>query len=80
MLSLKKKPQKILFAFTDKSMVELVKKEQKNGRFPEYIEALPVAPPIYIKKKLAEMRKNAAEEVSNQADKRGILIVATRDL
>ncbi|MFZ1978575.1 MAG: hypothetical protein WAV76_11530 [Bacteroidota bacterium] len=65
-LSLKKKPQKILFAFTDKSMVELVKQEQKNGRFPEYIEALPVTPPIFIKKKLAKMKKKAAEEVSKQ--------------
>ena len=62
-LSLKKKPQKILFAFTDNSMVELVKQEQKNGRFPEYIEALPVAPPIFIKKKLAKMKKKAAEEM-----------------
>jgi len=30
----------ILFAFTDASMIELVKKEKEHGRFPKYIKTL----------------------------------------
>jgi hypothetical protein len=38
--SLSEKPQEIVFAFTDKSMVELVKKEKESGRFPKHIKTL----------------------------------------
>ena len=62
-LSLKKKPQKILFAFTDKSMVELIKQEKEKGRFPKHIKMLLVKLPPELEKKHAEMRKKAAEEM-----------------
>ena len=38
--SLSEKPQEIVFAFTDKSMVELIKQEKENGRFPKHIKTL----------------------------------------
>ena len=38
--SLSEKPQEIVFVFTDKSMVELIKKEQGLGRFPKHIKTL----------------------------------------
>jgi hypothetical protein len=62
-LSLKKKPQKILFAFTDKSMVELVEQEQRNGRFPKSFKAIFAPLPSILKKKLARLKKKAAEEM-----------------
>jgi hypothetical protein len=40
--SLSEKPQEIVFAFTDKSMVELIKQEKENGRFPKHIKTLMV--------------------------------------
>jgi len=43
--SLSEKPQKIVFAFTDKSMVELIKIEKKDGRFPKHIKTLLVKLP-----------------------------------
>jgi hypothetical protein len=43
--SLSEKPQEILFAFTDKSMMELVKQEKENGRFPKHIKSLLVKLP-----------------------------------
>ena len=46
--SLSEKPQEIVFAFTDKSMVELVKKEKENGRFPKHIKTLLVKLPAKI--------------------------------
>jgi hypothetical protein len=46
--SLCEKPQEIVFAFTDKSMVELVKKEKENGRFPKHIKTLLVKLPTKI--------------------------------
>jgi hypothetical protein len=39
-VSLSEKPQEIVFAFTEKSMVELVKQEKENGRFPKHIKTL----------------------------------------
>ena len=36
--SLSEKPQEIMFAFTDKSMVEFIKQEKDNGRFPKHIK------------------------------------------
>ena len=64
--SLSEKPQEIVFAFTDKSMVELIKQEKENGRFPKHIKTLLVKLPAELEAKLAEMKKNAAEEVSKQ--------------
>jgi hypothetical protein len=64
--SLSEKPQEIVFAFTDKSMVELVEQEQRNGRFPKYFKAFPVPLPTDLKKKLAKLKRNAAAEVSKQ--------------
>jgi hypothetical protein len=64
--SLNEKPETIVFAFTDKSMVELIKKEQGLGRFPKHIKLLPVKLPPDLEKKLADMKKKAAEEVSKQ--------------
>jgi len=58
--SLSEKPQEIVFAFTDKSMVELIKQEKENGRFPKHIKTLLVKLSIDIEKKLAEMKKKAA--------------------
>ena len=39
-ISLNEKPETIVFAGTDKSMLELVKKEKDNGRFPKQIKTL----------------------------------------
>jgi hypothetical protein len=39
-VSLSEKPEIIVFACTDKSMVELIKKEQGLGRFPKHIKTL----------------------------------------
>ena len=46
--SLSEKPQEIVFAFTDKSMVELIKQEKENGRFPKHIKTLLVKLPAKI--------------------------------
>ena len=62
--SLSEKPQEIVFAFTDKSMVELIKQEKENGRFPKHIKTLLAKLPPDLEKKLAEMKKTAAGEVS----------------
>ena len=64
--SLSEKPQEIVFAFTDKSMVELIKQEKENGRFPKHIKTLLVKLPADLEKNLADMKKKAAEEVSKQ--------------
>ena len=37
-ISLNEKPETIVFVCTDKSMLELVKKEKDNGRFPKQIK------------------------------------------
>jgi hypothetical protein len=47
-------------------MVELVKKEKDNGRFPKHIKTLLVKLPVDLENKLADMKKKAAEEVSNR--------------
>ncbi|MCX6121473.1 MAG: hypothetical protein NTX44_07620 [Ignavibacteriales bacterium] len=39
-VSLSEKPDTIVFACTDRSMVELIKKEQGLGRFPKHIKTL----------------------------------------
>ena len=44
-ISLNEKPETILFAFTDKSMGELLKEEKGNGRFPKHIKTLLVKLP-----------------------------------
>jgi len=61
--SLSEKPQEIVFAFTDKFMIELVKKEKESGRFPKHIKTLLVKLPVELEAKLAEMKKRAAEEM-----------------
>ncbi|MGD0036694.1 MAG: hypothetical protein ABSC53_05325 [Bacteroidota bacterium] len=43
--SLSEKPQEIVFVFTDKSMIELIKQEKENGRFPKHIKTLLVKVP-----------------------------------
>jgi hypothetical protein len=45
-VSLNEKPEIIVFAFTDKSLVELIKKEQGLGRFPKHIKTLLVKLPV----------------------------------
>ncbi len=55
--SLSEKPQEIVFAFTDKSMVELIKQEKENGRFPKHIKTLLVKVPTDLEKKAAEEMK-----------------------
>jgi hypothetical protein len=44
-VSLNEKPDTIVFACTEKSMVEVIKKEQTLGRFPKYIKTLLVKLP-----------------------------------
>ena len=44
-VSLSEKPESIVFACTDKSMVELIKKEQSLGRFPKHIKTVLVKLP-----------------------------------
>jgi len=44
-ISLNEKPATIVFACTDKSMLELVKKEKDNGRFPKQVKTLLVKLP-----------------------------------
>jgi hypothetical protein len=61
--SLSEKPQEIVFAFTDKSMMELIKKEKDNGRFPKHIKTFLVALPADLAAKLAEMKKKAADDM-----------------
>ena len=39
-ISLNEKPETIVFVCTDKSMLELIKKEKDNGRFPKHIKTL----------------------------------------
>ena len=39
-MSLNEKPETIVFACTDKLMLELVKKEKDNGRFPKHIKTM----------------------------------------
>jgi hypothetical protein len=63
-ISLNEKPETIMFAFTDKSMAELIKQEKENGRFPKHIKTLLVTLPADLEKKLAEMKRKAAKEVS----------------
>ncbi|MFZ1977641.1 MAG: hypothetical protein WAV76_06760 [Bacteroidota bacterium] len=53
-----------MFAFTDKSMVELIKQEKEKGCIPKQIKTLLVKLPAELEAKLAEMKKMAAEEVS----------------
>jgi hypothetical protein len=53
-ISLSEKPETILFAFTDASMIELVKKEKEHGRFPKYIKTLLVKLPGEVENKVAE--------------------------
>ena len=65
-ISLNEKPETIVFAITDKSMVELIKQEKENGRFPKHIKTLLVKLPADLEKNLADMKKKAAEEVSKQ--------------
>jgi hypothetical protein len=45
-ISLNEKPETIVFACTDKSMLELIKKEKDNGRFPKQIKTLLVKLPV----------------------------------
>jgi len=65
-LSLKEKPDKIVFIFTDKSMVALIDQEKSNGRFPQHFETLYVNLPSSINRKLEQLKRNAAAEVSKQ--------------
>jgi len=44
-ISLNEKPETIVFVCTDKSMLELVKKEKENRRFPKHIKTLLVKLP-----------------------------------
>jgi len=53
-ISLNEKPETIVFAFTDKSMAELIKQEKENGRFPKHIKTLLVKLPTDLEKKFAE--------------------------
>jgi hypothetical protein len=39
-ISLNEKPETIVFVCTDKSMLELIKKEQALGRFPKHMKTL----------------------------------------
>ena len=45
-ISLNEKPDTIVFACTDKLLLELVKKEKDNGRFPKHIKTLLVKLPV----------------------------------
>jgi hypothetical protein len=40
-----------VFAFTDKSMVELIKQEKENGRFPKHIKTILVKLPAELEAK-----------------------------
>jgi hypothetical protein len=51
LISLNEKPETIVFAFTDKSMAELIKQEKENGRFPKHIKSLLVKLPADLEKK-----------------------------
>jgi hypothetical protein len=42
-------------------MIELIKQEKENGRFPKHIKTLFVKLPAELEKKLAEMKKRATE-------------------
>jgi hypothetical protein len=52
-ISLNEKPETIVFAFTDKTMGELLKEEKGNGRFPKHIKTLLVKLPAELEAKLA---------------------------
>jgi hypothetical protein len=62
-LSLQTEPGKIIFAFTDESMVDLFKQEQRNGRFPPDYEILHAKLPPELIKILALSKMDAVREM-----------------
>jgi len=45
-VSINEKPETIVFAFTEKSMGELLKQEKEKGRLPKQMKMLPVKLPV----------------------------------
>jgi len=61
---LERVPERRLLVFSEKSMVDLIEKEKKKGRFPLEFEILKVDLPPDLAAKVAESQRIASEEVS----------------
>ena len=57
-------PERKILVFSEQSMVDLIEKEKKKGRFPLEFEILKVDLPAELAAKVAESQKIASEEVS----------------
>jgi len=63
-LMLEATPQKRLMIFTDQSMIEAVKDERKQGRFPSGLEILKIKLPPDMAARVADSQRIASEDVS----------------
>ena len=68
-LMLERKPEKSIFVFTEKSMIELINDEKKKGRFPEEFETILVMLPDTLAEKVRQSRLDASEEVKPRKEK-----------
>jgi hypothetical protein len=66
---LERVPERKMLVFSEQSMVDLVEKEKKKGRFPLEFEILKVELPSDIAVKVAESQRIASEEVSPKTHK-----------
>lgn len=61
---LERVPERKLLVFSEQSMIDLIDKEKKKGRFPLEFEILKVELPAEIAARVAESQRIASEEVS----------------
>jgi hypothetical protein len=63
---LERVPERKILVFSEQSMIDLIDKEKKKGRFPLQFEVLKVELPAEIAARVAESQRIASEEVSPQ--------------
>lgn len=61
---LERVPDRKILVFSEQSMINLIEKEKKKGRFPLEFELVKVTLPHDLAAKVAESQKAASEEVS----------------
>ncbi len=61
---LQREPERKLLVFTEQSMIDLIERERKKGRFPSEFEVLKFDLPKEIADRVAESRRLAIEEMS----------------
>ena len=61
---LERVPERKLLVFSEQSMIDLIEKEKKKGRFPLDLEIVKVELPEEIAARVAESQRIASEEVS----------------